>query len=135
MNSLLSLITLAAPTITPGWGGFLFGPQIMKLITEDFGLENLGQNLINGLGILLGILDIVFVLGLVAAILLLGFNFVKYGLRQIKKNSDETSKETQIQWKKDLKESMKGILWIFLPLFVLPLLLMILPIIIASAQT
>jgi hypothetical protein len=30
---------------------------------------------------------------------------------------------------------MKGVLWIFLPLFVLPLLLMVLPIIIASAQT
>jgi phosphoglycerol transferase MdoB-like AlkP superfamily enzyme len=69
----------------------------MKLITENFGLDNLGQSLTNGLGILLGILDIAFVLGLVASILLLGFNFVKYGLKQIKKNSDETSKETQIQ--------------------------------------
>ncbi len=135
MNTLINITNIATMTaIEPGWGGFLFGPQIMKLITENFGLDNLGQSLTNGLGILVGILDIAFVLGLVASILLLGFNFVKYGLKQIKKNSDETSKETQIQWKKDLKESMKGVLWIFLPLFVLPLLLMILPIIIAASQ-
>ena len=135
MNILTNIATVAPiAVIEPGWGGFLFGPQIMKLISEDFGFK-LGQSLANGLGILLGILDITFVIGLLAGIILLCFNFVKYGLKQIKKNGDETSKETQIQWKNDLKESIKGLFWIFLPLNVLPLLLMILPIIIASAQT
>ncbi|MGL4617021.1 MAG: hypothetical protein ACRCUM_02185 [Mycoplasmoidaceae bacterium] len=67
------------------------------------------------------VVDIMFIIGLFLAFFGVVFSFMKYGLRIIKRNSDETDEREVINWRKELKGSMKGFAIFVVALISLPI--------------
>ena len=71
-------------------------------------LKTTNENLYNVVDICFLVIDLMFVVGLFLAFFGLILSVMKYGLRIIKRNSDETDEREVINWKKELKDSIKG---------------------------